>query len=169
MRFHRFLRPECIRLSMRCDELPDPPEEMKPERRVWYYKDAILEELSEVLADSGEIASAKRIYKDLRFSEKQGSTGIGEGIAIPHVRTLRARKFVMGFVRSDRGLPYGSMDDEPVQFFFPMVAPPYDDRLYLRVYQDLARALSDPLCRETLRGAESPDDVIWGLQSFIST
>lgn len=168
MRFHRFLRPECIRLSMESDSLPDPPEDYPAVRREWYYKEPILRELSEVLEASGEISSSKRIYKDLVFGEKKGTSGIGEGIAIPHVRTLRARKFVMGFCRSERGLPFGAVDEEPVTFFFPMVAPPYDDRLYLRVYQDLARALSDPLCQETLRGAETPDDVIWGLQSFVS-
>lgn len=166
MRFHRFLRRECIRLSLRSDALPPPPENLPEERQDWYYKEAILEELSEILDASGEVASAKRIYKDLLNAEKTATSGIGDGIAIPHVKTLRARSFVMGFCRSSVGLPFDAVDGGPVRFFFPMVAPPYDDKVYVRVYKELGRLLLDPSCREVLAAAETEDDVIWGLQTF---
>ncbi|MEM7260699.1 MAG: PTS sugar transporter subunit IIA [Planctomycetota bacterium] len=166
MRFHRFLRPECIRIGMASDALEEPSEELPEERREWSEKESVIEELVEVLAASGEVANVSKLQRDLLNVEKRTTTGIGDGIAIPHVRTLRERTFVMGFCRSERGLRYASVDAEPVRLFFPMIAPPHDDKLYHRVLGDLATILLEPGCRELLEAAETPDEVIWGLQTF---
>ena len=151
---------------MGSDDLPEPDAELPPHRAEWAIKRKVIEEIAEVLNASSEVSNLTKLTRDLINVEKRETTGIGEGIAIPHIRTLRTRSFVMGFCRSEKGLRYGAIDGEPVHLFFPMIAPPHDDRRYLRVLKDLATILQEPGCQEMLRSAETPDEVIWGLQSF---
>ena len=164
MRIHRILRPESIRFSMETDHLPEPPEESAAEKKLWYWKEAILQEMVDVFEASGQIGSRRRLFNDLLNRERQATSGIGEGIAIPHVRTLQAKRFTIGFCRSERGLPFDAVDGEPVHIFIPMIAPPHDDTLYLRFYKQIAPVLLEEECRERLLAAETPDEVIFALQ-----
>ncbi len=114
LRFHRILKRECVRLRLESDFLVEPDESMNEEQVTWYYKEAVLRELSELLAKTEGVASSKRLYKDLWFNERKASSGVGQGIAIPHVRTMKSRNFVLGFGRSQKGIPFDSIDREPV-------------------------------------------------------
>ncbi len=151
---------------MQVDDLPEPDDDLPPHRAEWIVKERAIEEVAEVLYASEEIANLSKLTRDLINAEKCTTTGIGEGIAIPHARTLRTRTFVMGFCRSPKGVRFGAVDGEPVHLFFPLVAPPYEDRTYLRVLRDLATIIQEPGCRDLLLHAESADEIIWGLQTF---
>ncbi len=164
MLFHRILSPLTIRLQMQSGTMTPVPEELPPVRRLWLEKERILEELVEVLSGSGQISSSRKLFTDLVNRERRQSSGIGDGIAIPHLRTLRARSFVMGFCRSERGLSFGSIDDQPVKLFFPMVAPPHDDRHYLRILRALAVILQSEGCRKILETTDSPHEIIRCMQ-----
>ena len=167
MRFHLFLKPESIRLEMRSDQLPPPDPELSAPRKLWYWKENILEELVDLLGATDQVTSTRKLYTDLLNREKRQTSGIGEEIAIPHVRTLRARTFVMGFARS-RGLPFGSVDDEPVTLFFPMVAPQHDDRALRQVVRQLGEILQDPELKALLHTVDTPDEIVHALQTHSS-
>jgi mannitol/fructose-specific phosphotransferase system IIA component (Ntr-type) len=162
--FRRFLRPEAIRLELKTSATPagELPEGFDPleRRNLDRVRDEVLEELCELFEATGEVASRARLFRDLQNREKKAGTAIGGGLALPHVRTLQAREFVMCFARSKKGLPFRAPDDEPVRIFIGMVAPPYDDRTYLKVYKSLAPILQDPDRVQGFLEAGDPSEIL---------
>jgi len=160
MNLRRFLRPEAIRLELRT--VPT-PQENKDENSPAYLeriRDSVLWELVELFAQTGNIVNQSKLFVDLRNREKRASTAVGEGVALPHVRTMQARTFTMAFARSTPGLPFGAPDSQPVHIFFGLVAPPYDDRIYLKVYRELGPLLLNPDWRAELMAAQDPHRVL---------
>jgi len=156
----RCLKPELIKLELQTNSDFDAENDLSPKKRLWKTKHAVLEELVDLLDQSGKVCNKKKLFVDLFNREKKASSGIGKGIAFPHVRTMQARDFAMGFARSTRGFDFDSMDKKPVHLFFVMVAPPYDDTLYLRVFKSLASLLQYDSLREELLSAESEHEII---------
>ncbi|MBF0198554.1 MAG: PTS sugar transporter subunit IIA [Planctomycetes bacterium] len=82
----------------------------------------------------------------------KATTAMGRGIAIPHVRTLQAREFMIAIMRSDKGLYFNSMDEEPVHVFVGILSPPYEDKTYLKFLSTLSHAVNNgdllPIIRE---------------------
>ena len=166
MRIHRLLSPQSIRLGLRAEQLPDPDPELSESRKLWYWKTPILEELVELLDEAGGVSHARKLVADLTQIEKKASTAIGDGIAVPHVRSKHARAFTIGFVRTERPLPFDALDGEPVRIFIPHVAPPYDDREYHRFQREIAGILLQEGCREALEEAQSGSEVVRILQEY---
>jgi PTS system fructose-specific IIC component len=100
------------------------------------------------------------LLNDFIHRERKATTGIGNGIAIPHIRSMQAKEFIMGFARSREGFDFDSLDGEPTHVFFIMAAPPYDDNLYLKVFKALAENLQYESFRQELMSAEEPYDII---------
>jgi mannitol/fructose-specific phosphotransferase system IIA component (Ntr-type) len=144
----------------------DPENNLSPKKRLWQTKYAILEELVNLLDQSGKVCNKKKLFIDLLNREKKASTGIGKGIAFPHVRTMQARDFVMGFARSTPGYDFDSLDQDPVHLFFVMVAPPYDDSLYLKVFKSLASLLQYDSFRQELLDAQSEHEIIRAIRKM---
>lgn len=167
----RFLRPACIRLGLATRPIP-PPEEIEEteaqlHRRQWAEKEAVMAELAELATASGEVVNPTRFHKDLVFREKRATTAILPGVALPHVRSLQIRSFVMGFARADGdGLWYGSQDGQPTRLFFLLAAPPYDDRAYLAVYREVAQLLDDEETVAALQAATAVNEVFNVLRRF---
>src|SRR4030043_113877 len=86
-------------------------------------KVSVLKELSSVLVKECHVTSAEELLQVLLDREKLGSTGIGEGIAIPHGRLKKLKKFFISFGRSLRGVDFDSIDHSPSQLFFLVMAP----------------------------------------------
>jgi mannitol/fructose-specific phosphotransferase system IIA component (Ntr-type) len=165
MNISRFLRPELIKLDIEYNY--EPPEEAEfTQKDLWDVKHAILAELVDLLYESGEIRNKNKAFQDLFNRERKATTAVGHGIAIPHVRTVQAKSFVIGFGRSRSGCPFDSLDGKPVHAFFPMVAPPYDDSLYLRVFKALAELVQYPQFMKGLLEATSPHEVIRTIRSL---
>jgi mannitol/fructose-specific phosphotransferase system IIA component (Ntr-type) len=166
MNISRFMRPELIKLGFDYHfEQPEGDDGLS-QRILWDVKRAILEELVELLERSDEIRNPSKTLLDLYNRERKATTAIGHGIAVPHVRTIQAKSFVIGFCRSPEGLPFDSLDGEPVHIFIPMVAPPYDDSLYLRVFKAIAELIRYPRFMERLMAADSPHEIIRVVRSF---
>lgn len=160
MNLARLLRPELVKLEL---ETIQPAEEDPPlprERAVWRVKEAVLLELARLADSGGRIGSCNKLYTDLVNREKKASTGLVRGIAIPHVRTIQAREMVFAFARSTPGLEFDTLDGEPAHLFFVIVAPPYDDKEYLRIYKQMATAFHTTDAREEFLAAQSPGEVI---------
>lgn len=171
----RFLRPACIQLPLVTQPIPPPDEDDDEEtpgqlaKRQAREKGLVMEELAAVLARCDDVVNPTKLLRDLEHRERNATTAIGNGVAIPHVRTLQARSFIMGFARADGdGLFYGAADGEPVRLFFLMAAPPYDDRIYHQVHREVATMLHDEEMVDALLATKQPQDVFNLLRRFFA-
>ncbi len=165
----RFLKPACIQLPLRTTPLVPDEDETAAQgaKRHDREKHAVMAELVSVLARAEEIINPTKLLRDLEHRERNASTALGNGLAIPHVRSLQTRAFIMGFARAEGdGLFYGAPDSEPVRLFFLMAAPPYDDRLYHQVHREVAEILSDEEVVQDLLVAGTGQDVFNILRRF---
>src|SRR3990172_10459536 len=162
MKISKLLHPDLIKLELETVIPEEVLEINKPEIRVGKIKELLVKEFVDILCKSGKVQSSNKLYTDLLNRERKASTAIGEGIAIPHVRSMHVREFLMGFARSSAGYEYAAPDGEPVHLFFLMVSPNYEENLYLKVYKELANLLKFEELREKLLNASTVQEVIWG-------
>jgi len=83
--------------------------------------------------------------------ESMGSTGIGDGVAIPHGKLHALSDVVVAFGRSHGGVDYESLDDKPAYLFFLLVAPEDRPGEHLKMLARISRILKNPVLREKLR------------------
>jgi len=120
-------------------------------------KHGVLAELTEVLVSTGAIRSGRDAVQVLLEREKLGSTGIGEGIAIPHGKLKELKDVVAVFGRSSDGVDFDSMDGAPVHLFFLLMAPENSASTHLKALARISRLLKDRGFREELLQAASQD------------
>jgi len=166
MDISRFLKPELIKLDMQTEIASDPDSQVHPDKLLWRRKQAILCELVELLERSGKVGNPRKLLVDFLNREKKASTGIGHGIAVPHIRSMQAKELIMGLARSVEGYDFDSMDNGSVHLFFVMAAPPYDDALYLKVFKALAQMLRFDYFREELLQASSEYEIIRAIKKM---
>lgn len=128
-------------------------------------KEKLLDELVSILGHDARIGNRKKLLEDFINRERKATTAIGYGVAFPHVRSMQAKEFMIAFARSTKGYDFGSLDGQPAHLFFVMAAPPYDDKLYLRVFQTLSEMLHDESFRQELMEVKSPGEVIRAIRS----
>jgi fructose PTS system EIIBC or EIIC component len=163
----RFLRPECVQLRLATSASAPTVDETEAQRRnrLNREKEAVMAELAELLGRSGQVANPSKFMRDLINRERKASTAVANGIAIPHVRTMQARSFIMGLARAqDAGVYFASLDGEPTRLFFLLASPPYEDRLYLQVYRELAGLIQDEEAMASLFTATAVQDVFNALR-----
>ena len=164
MNFRRYLSPEaiCLDLQTKVEPEGDLPDDWDPDhpRNLSRIREDVLLEITELFENAGAVVSPRRLHRDLILREKKAVTALGDGNAVPHVRTLQVKKFSMAFGRSREGVPYFAPDDEPVHLFFAMAAPPYDDKTYLKIYSSLAKSLLTPGVFEEFMAIEDPSEVL---------
>jgi len=153
------MSPELIRLEM-TTELPEEPENGSRKKWLIESKELLLSELVDILDPADKIGNRKKLLLDFINREKKASTGIGKGFAIPHIRSMQAKDFMIGFGRSRSGYEFDAIDGKPVNFFFVMAAPPYDDNLYLKVFKAMSEMINYGTLGGQLMEAEEPYDVI---------
>jgi len=122
-------------------------------------KDDVLRELVSLLGIDER--SRGILFKMLKRRENLGSTGIGKGIAIPHCRSLVANELRVAFGRSEAGVDFEAIDENPVHFFFLIVAPPLEvSNQYLPVLGKIAQFSKEEGVEERLRSIESEDEFL---------
>ncbi len=159
MNISRYIREESVRLEMTTRIEPYVEGSSLVKWRATA-KAAILDELVGLLENGNRIGNRTKLLTDFINREKKATTGIGDGIAIPHIRSLQAKDFMIGFGRSTEGYDFEALDEKPVHMFFVMAAPPYDDNLYLKVFKAIAEMLRFDSFREELMSVSSPGEVI---------
>lgn len=165
MKLSRTLTEESIKLDMDTKIEPLGEEESLEKWRL-DGKRQIIEELVDLLEVESRIGNRTKLVTDFFNREKKASTALGQGVALPHIRSLQAKEFMMGFARSIEGYDFDSLDNEPTHLFFVMAAPPYDDSLYLRVFKSLAEMLQYDSFREELMQVSSPGEVIRAIKAM---
>ena len=139
-------------------EPPENPEKMEGFR--WECKTVVLQRVVDVLGRSDRVRNGSKLFRDLLNRERRATTAIGEGIAIPHVRTMQPQGLIMCFLRFRQGIEFMSLDGAPVHFVFGLATPPYADREYFDVLTWLGRIFHDCFwLREALMEARDPAEV----------
>ena len=123
-------------------------------------KKAALEELVQALHKDQKITDMASVLEVLHEREKLGSTGIGQGIAIPHAKTDQAANVSAVFGLARKGIPFDSLDGEPVHLIFMLVSPTNAASDHLRALARLSRMLKDKFFRQTLREAKDAAEVL---------
>jgi mannitol/fructose-specific phosphotransferase system IIA component (Ntr-type) len=168
MRLTRFIKSPQVRLELNTRMPESFPPEWSRDRGIWSVKSRVLEELVELFEASGKVVNPSKLLTDLTNRERKASTALGEGVAIPHVRTMQARDFILCFARSTDGVEFDAPDGGRVHLFVGLVAPSYDDRLYLEVYRDLGRVFQNEAARRTLMTTSDEHQVVKVLSDFDS-
>ena len=122
-------------------------------------KEDVLKELVDVLADVKDIGDKKSIVKALVERESLGSTGIGQGIAIPHGKTDRVKELVAVLGISQKGVNFEALDGEPVYIFFLLVAPKETAGPHLKALAQISRLLRDSYFCELLKRCKTAEEV----------
>jgi len=119
-------------------------------------KRQVLQELARRAGAVTGIAD-RRIYDALAERERLGTTGIGNGVAIPHCRLAELTRLCAFFARLERPIPFEAIDDEPVDLLFVLLAPADAGAEHLKALARVSRLLRDRAICEKLRGANSAD------------
>ncbi|MCX5686443.1 MAG: PTS sugar transporter subunit IIA [Candidatus Omnitrophica bacterium] len=123
-------------------------------------KEGVIRELVDLLAKADEIKGKDELVKALMTRESLGSTGIGQGIGIPHAKSANAKNLVAAFGLSQKGVNFDSLDGEPVYIFFLLIAPEESAGPHLKALARISRMLKDKFFREMLRKAKDEKEIL---------
>jgi len=165
MLLSRHLLSDRILMEMRTQPLDEEQLEALGPRALQVQQEAILAEVAEFLESRARVGNARRLLTDLVNRERKAGTAVGGGLAIPHVRTMNVKEPTVALLRSTGGLEFGAPDGEPVHIFLVLVAPPYDDRLYLKIYKEAAELFLQEHTLEWLLEATSESEILQFLRS----
>jgi nitrogen PTS system EIIA component len=122
-------------------------------------KKQVLEELIDALLHEKPELDRERLMAVLLERERLGSTGIGDGIAIPHGKLKDLNQLTLVFGKSSTGVDFESMDGKPVHLFFLLVAPENCTGIHLRALARIARLLKNAPVRKRLTSANTQDEI----------
>ena len=114
-------------------------------------KDGVIRELVDLLAKAEGLKNKEELVKVLLGREVLGSTGIGQGVGIPHGKTNSVKKLVAAFGVCHQGVNFDALDGEPVYLFFLLVAPEDSAGPHLKGLARISRLLRDKYFRDSLR------------------
>ncbi|WEO77082.1 fructose PTS transporter subunit IIA [Cryobacterium sp. SO2] len=131
-------------------------------------RDAVIRRLAGLMASTGIVVDEDAVVRAALERECTSTTGIGEGIAIPHAQCDGATAPVLAFARSTTGVDWHSLDDAPAHLIF-MIAVPVAaaDTEHLKVLAQLSRSLMKPSFRASIEMAATPADVLAALASSV--
>ncbi|RVU70898.1 MULTISPECIES: fructose-specific PTS transporter subunit EIIC [Lactobacillus] len=135
------------------------PESMIMELKATNKEDAI-KEMADLEVKTGIVNNEDEFIKSIWAREKESTTGIGGGIAMPHARNEYINKARVLFAKSKEGIDYDSLDGQPVHLFFMITAPAGADNTHLQALAKLSGLLVNPDLVEKLKQATTPDEVI---------
>ncbi len=116
-------------------------------------KKRAFEKIGQLLEDTHGIAY-RSVFDSLFSREKLGSTGLGEGIAIPHGRIKGLREAVGAFIKLQQPIAFDAPDGQPVSMLFVLLVPEQATDLHLQILGELAQLFSDKTLREQLSAAD---------------
>lgn len=129
---------------------------------------ALLEVASDLLAEAHPELSPRGLFDELMNRERLGSTGIGDGVAIPHCRMECSR--ILGAVLTlDEPVDYDAIDGQGVDLLFVLVVPPEENSAHLELLAALARIFSNPEHRKRLKSAGTDAELYQQLVGLFSS
>lgn len=146
----RILSPQCVRVAV----------EAGSRKRILHYS-------SDILAEAHPELSARKVFDELASRERLGSTGLGEGVAIPHCR-IACKEIAGAFVALKTAVDYDAIDDQPVDLLFVLIVPPLETTTHLDLLAALARLFGEAENRRNLRNASSNSELYEQLVGMFS-
>ena len=122
-------------------------------------KKGALEELAESMARQEPSVEKNSLVKILMEREQLGTTGIGDGVAIPHGKLNNIDRPLVSFGRSRDGLDFDSMDGQPSYLFFLLVAPDNSSGVHLQILAKIAKLLKNSAFRKELMDAAGREEL----------
>lgn len=126
-------------------------------------KKRILEIISDIAAQTNPEVEKETVLNALLSREKVGSTGIGNGIALPHGRLPELTKVTAVVVTTTPAINFDAIDDKPVDIFFAILVPENQTEGHLQTLATIAGKLSQKDIIKAIRGAETKEEVIAAL------
>lgn len=123
-------------------------------------KQEAINELASILASAGRLTDVEKFKKEIMAREELGSTGVGDGIAIPHAKTDAVKQPSIVFGRSSEGVEYDALDGKPVHLFFMIAATEGANNQHLDTLARLASMLIDSKFKEQLLQAKDKQEVL---------
>lgn len=116
--------------------------------------------LVELVALSKNLKNKKAYFDAIIEREELGSTGIGNGVAIPHAKTKVVKKFVIAFARNDSGMDFGALDGEKTFIFFILASPKEEVGMHLKILAEISRMVKDKFIVDLLRRAKDKKEIL---------
>ena len=125
-------------------------------------KNSAIKELADLLVKSGQLKPKDRdaVVKVLLNREALGSTGIGQGVAIPHGKCEYVSELIGAFGISKSGIKFDSLDGEPANIFFLLLAPIESSGPHLKALARISKLLKDKFFRDSLKGADTEKNLV---------
>lgn len=123
-------------------------------------KEEVIDELVAKLQEAGILRDAQAFKEAIFAREAQSTTGVGDGIAIPHAKTAAVKRPAVAFGRSDSGIDYDALDGKPSRLFFMIAAPEGADNTHLEALARLSSMLMDSSFRAQIESASSEEEII---------
>jgi PTS system nitrogen regulatory IIA component len=142
MKIAEFLSPQAVISDLKAASKPD-----------------VLQELSASLARAQPALRPERLAEVLREREKLGSTGIGEGVAIPHGKLAGLTGLCASFGVSRAGVDFEAIDGRPTHLFFALVAPENSAGIHLKALARISRLFKNPRFRQSILEARTAEEI----------
>ena len=123
-------------------------------------KSGILKEMISLLFKTGKLKDTEEFYQTIQAREEKGSTGVGNGVAIPHGQSDTVVEPALVFVKSEVGIDFDSRDGKSAKIFFMIAVPEGGSNDHLSVLSKLSRKLMHQDFREDLLAAESKEEIL---------
>ena len=123
-------------------------------------KEGVINEMIQSLLDNGVVTDFETFKAGIMNREAQTSTGLGDGIAMPHSKNEAVKEATVLFAKSNQGVDYASLDGQPTDLFFMIAAPEGANDTHLAALAELSKYLMKPGFADKLRQASTPDQVI---------
>jgi PTS system fructose-specific IIC component len=129
-------------------------------------KDQAIEKFIAALEETGSIKEPDALKDAIFEREKLGTTGVGGGIAMPHARSSAIKDLTVAFFRSDKGIDFKSIDDQPVNIIFVLLAPVSSGGPYLKLLAKISRLLRSDEFRSALLEAKDAKEIMENIRDY---
>lgn len=123
-------------------------------------KEGVINEMVQSLVDNGVVTDFETFKTGIMNREAQTSTGLGDGIAMPHSKNEAVKEATVLFAKSNKGVDYASLDGQPTDLFFMIAAPEGANDTHLAALAELSKYLMKPGFADKLRQVSTPEQVI---------
>ncbi|MGU8018946.1 PTS fructose transporter subunit IIABC [Streptococcus suis] len=123
-------------------------------------KEAVIDEMIASLVEKGYVTDFEVFKTGIMNREAQTTTGLGDGIAMPHAKNAAVKEATVLFAKSNKGVDYASLDGQPTDLFFMIAAPEGANDTHLAALAELSKYLMKPGFADRLRAVTNPEEVI---------
>ena len=166
MNLVRLMSVDLIEMQLPAPEEPPDNPELNIAKWKQKQKENLLEDFVVILEKSNQVLHRRKLHTDFVNRERQASTGLVNGLAIPHVRSRYIRDAVVGFARSFEGIEFNAMDGQLSHLFFIIATPAKEGDLHLKIYKQLATMFHFDGTYDQFMWADKPGEILRIIRQF---